>query len=58
MPIMIGWSFFPLLPTDVICYVCGALEIDYKKFLIGVAIGEGTICGMYIYLGGRVLSLV
>jgi len=53
MPIIIGWSFFPLLPTDVICYVCGALEIDYKKFLLGVAIGEGTICAIYIYLGGR-----
>jgi uncharacterized membrane protein YdjX (TVP38/TMEM64 family) len=55
MPIIIGWSFFPLLPTDVICYVCGALEIDYKKFLLGVAIGEGTICAIYIYLGGRFL---
>jgi len=55
MPIIIGWSFFPLLPTDVICYVCGALEIDYKKFLVGVAIGEGTICGIYIYLGGKLI---
>jgi uncharacterized membrane protein YdjX (TVP38/TMEM64 family) len=53
MPIIIGWSFFPLLPTDVICYVCGALEIDYKKFLLGVTIGEGTICAIYIYLGGK-----
>jgi uncharacterized membrane protein YdjX (TVP38/TMEM64 family) len=55
MPIIIGWSFFPLLPTDVICYVCGALEIDFKKFLVGVAIGEGTICAIYIYLGGKLL---
>ena len=55
MPIIIGWSFFPLLPTDVICYVCGALEIDYRKFLLGVTIGEGTICAIYIYLGGRLL---
>jgi uncharacterized membrane protein YdjX (TVP38/TMEM64 family) len=24
LPIVIGWSLFPLAPTDVICYVCGA----------------------------------
>src|SRR5215472_5264773 len=25
LPIIIGWSFFPLAPTDLICYVCGVL---------------------------------
>jgi uncharacterized membrane protein YdjX (TVP38/TMEM64 family) len=55
LPIIIGWSFFLLLPTDVLCYVCGSLKINYKKFLIGVIIGEGTVYAIYIFLGDWVL---
>jgi uncharacterized membrane protein YdjX (TVP38/TMEM64 family) len=51
MPIIIGWSFFPLTPTDLICYVCGVLRVDFKKFLLGVLVGEGTICAIYIFFG-------
>jgi uncharacterized membrane protein YdjX (TVP38/TMEM64 family) len=57
LPIIIGWSFFPLAPTDAICYVCGALEINFTKFLVGILIGEGAISAIYIYLGDHVLRL-
>jgi len=49
--IVIGWSFFPLAPTDLICYVCGLLKVDIKKFLLGILIGEGTISAIYIFFG-------
>lgn len=55
LPIIIGWSFFPLAPTDLICYVCGVLRVNLLKCLIGVAIGEGTICAIYIFLGDQAL---
>ena len=55
LPIIIGWSFFPLAPTDLICYVCGVLRVNFLKCLIGVGIGEGTICGIYIFFGDQVL---
>jgi uncharacterized membrane protein YdjX (TVP38/TMEM64 family) len=55
LPIIIGWSFFLFLPTDLLCYVCGTLRINFTKFIIGVLIGEGTVYGIYIYLGDRVL---
>jgi uncharacterized membrane protein YdjX (TVP38/TMEM64 family) len=51
LPIVIAWSFFPLAPTDLVCYVCGALRVDLRKCLLGVAVGEGAICGLYIFLG-------
>ena len=51
LPIIIGWSFMLFLPTDLICYVCGTLKINYKKFLFGVVVGEGTVYGTYIFLG-------
>jgi uncharacterized membrane protein YdjX (TVP38/TMEM64 family) len=56
LPIVVAWSFFPLVPTDLICYVCGALKVDLKKCLLGVTIGEGAICAIYIFLGGRALG--
>ena len=56
LPIVIAWSFFPIAPTDLVCYVCGALKVDLKKCLLGVTIGEGAICAIYIFLGAQALA--
>jgi uncharacterized membrane protein YdjX (TVP38/TMEM64 family) len=56
LPIVIIWSFLPIAPTDLVCYVCGSLEVDLKKCLLGVTIGEGAICAIYIFLGGQALA--
>jgi uncharacterized membrane protein YdjX (TVP38/TMEM64 family) len=58
LPVIIGWSFFPLAPTDLICYACGVLEVDFRKCVLGVAIGEGIICAIYIFLGDHALRAV
>lgn len=56
LPIVIAWSFFPIAPTDLVCYVCGALKVDLKKCLLGVTIGEGAICAIYVFLGAQALA--
>ena len=56
LPIVVAWSFFPIAPTDLVCYVCGALKVDVKKCLMGVTVGEGAICAIYIFLGGQALA--
>ena len=56
LPIVVIWSFFPLAPTDLVCYVCGALRVDLKKCLLGVAAGEGAICAIYIFVGRQALA--
>ena len=56
LPIVMAWSFFPIAPTDLVCYVCGALRVGLGKCLIGVTIGEGTICAIYIFLGAHALA--
>jgi uncharacterized membrane protein YdjX (TVP38/TMEM64 family) len=58
MIIIFTWSLFPLVPTDLICYVCGVLRIDFRKFIIAVLLGEGAICGFYIFLGSYVMKLL
>jgi uncharacterized membrane protein YdjX (TVP38/TMEM64 family) len=51
LPIIIAWAFFPLTPTDLICYLSGVLRISICKMLLGVAIGKGAIVAIYLYLG-------
>ena len=51
LAITIGWSFMLFLPTDLICYVCGSLRINYTKFIVGVVIGEGAVYAIYIWIG-------
>lgn len=49
MPIIAGWSFFPVVPTDLIIYVSSTLNIPYWKCVIGILIGEGTLNALYIF---------
>lgn len=58
LAIVTTWSFMPFLPTDLMCYVCGTLEVDVKKFLVGILIGEGITCAIYIFLGKEILSFI
>lgn len=58
LPIVIAWSFFPLLPTDAVCYLAGVVRMRVSKMLLGVAIGEGAICAIYIFLGDVLLRRI
>ena len=56
LPVIIAWSFFPLAPTDLVCYLAGVLRIRIAVLLLGVAIGEGAICALYIFVGHAALT--
>ena len=49
LPIIAGWSFFPVVPTDLIIYVSSTLNIPFWKCVIGILIGEGTLNALYIF---------
>jgi len=55
LPMIAAWAFFPLAPTDLICYLAGVLRIRIWICLLGVAIGEGAICAIYIFFGQAAL---
>src|SRR6185295_10978783 len=55
--IVIAWSFFPLAPTDLICYLCGVMRVRFDRFILGVLIGEGAICAIYVFLGDSLLRM-
>src|SRR5688572_19556053 len=55
--IVSAWSFLPIVPTDLICYVCGVMKISFRRFMLGVLVGEGAICAIYIFAGTSLLDL-
>ncbi len=50
--VVVAWSAFPFVPTDVICYVAGTLRMNIVAFLSGVALGELPVVAFYVLLGG------
>lgn len=48
---VLGWSFFPLVPTDLICYVAGLVKMPFKYLFIGVFVGELILDIFYVYFG-------
>ena len=52
------WSFFPLVPTDLICYASAVLRVRLWKCLVGVSIGENVICAAYIFGGNMLLTAI
>ncbi|MEZ4923188.1 MAG: VTT domain-containing protein [Crocinitomicaceae bacterium] len=55
--IVVAWSFFPLVPTDVICYVAGIVKMPYRILISGVIIGELVLIYLYVFYGGLILSI-
>lgn len=49
--IVMGWSFFPFVPTDLICYVAGIVKMPFRWMILGLFIGELVLVSCYAYLG-------
>lgn len=51
-----AWAFFPLVPTDLVCYVAGTSRMNFLKFIVAIFVGELILCCIYIFGGGHILS--
>lgn len=52
------WAFFPLVPTDAVCYVAGSIRMHFAKFIAAVFIGELILCACYVFGGGHLFGLL
>lgn len=50
------WAFFPLVPTDAVCYVAGTTKMNFLKFVLAVFLGEFVLCGLYVFWGGLLIG--
>jgi len=48
---VVGWSFFPLVPTDAVCYVAGVAKMPLRKMLAALLLGELPLVAVYVFLG-------
>lgn len=55
LPIIVGWSLFPAVPTDLMIYVASSLNVPLWKCLLGVLIGEGLLNAFYLFSVGAAL---
>jgi uncharacterized membrane protein YdjX (TVP38/TMEM64 family) len=52
------WAFFPLVPTDVVCYVAGSIRMNFPKFIAAIFVGELILCSIYIFGGSGLVGLI
>ena len=51
------WSFFPVVPTDAVCYAAGASKMNFLRFILAVFLGELIICSFYVFTGSSIINL-
>ena len=51
--IVAGWSFFPLVPTDLVCYVAGITKMRFAMLASGLFIGSLPMNILYVYGGAE-----
>lgn len=52
--IIAGWSFFPLVPTDLICYVSGIVKLRFRRLISALLFGEVPLVTAYVFLGAGI----
>ena len=52
--IIAGWSFFPLVPTDLICYVSGIVKLRFRKLVTPLLVGEIPLVTAYVFVGAGI----
>ncbi|MEL6923060.1 MAG: VTT domain-containing protein [Bacteroidota bacterium] len=53
-----AWGFFPLVPTDLICYVAGIVKMPFRYMFIGVFAGELLLDICYVYFGAQLFDFI
>lgn len=56
--IVLLWSFFPAVPTDLICYAAGTIKMSFWKFILAVFLGEIVLVSIYIWSGKSIIELL
>jgi len=56
--VVVGWSAFPFVPTDVICYAAGLVQMSYRRMIFAVILGEVPLVVGYLVLSQRVQEML
>jgi uncharacterized membrane protein YdjX (TVP38/TMEM64 family) len=53
-----AWAFFPLVPTDLVCYAAGTTRMNFLRFIAAVFVGELILCLVYVYSGNYLFGFI
>lgn len=56
--VTLGWSAFPLVPTDLICYVAGLARMPILKMALAVQLGSFPLMAVYVFTGAELGALL
>ena len=56
--VVAGWSFFPFVPTDLVCYAAGLVQMPYQRMVFALLLGEIPLVLGYLFLTQRVSGLL
>ncbi|MDE0479797.1 MAG: VTT domain-containing protein [Gammaproteobacteria bacterium] len=56
--VTMGWSAFPFVPTDLICYVAGLAKMPPAKMAAAVQIGSFPLMAVYVYTGAELGAIL
>jgi uncharacterized membrane protein YdjX (TVP38/TMEM64 family) len=48
------WAFFPVVPTDLICYAAGLVRMPFRRLMLGIVVGELPLVAAYVFVGKQV----
>ncbi len=49
MFLVMGWAFFPLVPTDLVCYLARIVGMRYRLMMLGLFLGELPLVLLLVY---------
>ena len=55
---VIGWCLFPIVPTDLVCYVAGTTKMNYAKYILAVTLGEFPLVVFYTFFTNNLISIL
>ena len=55
--LLLGIRLFPLMPFSIVCYICGAARVPYKRYLWTTFVGYLPITAVFVYFGSRLDTL-
>ncbi len=56
--VAMGWAAFPLVPTDLICYVAGLAKMPPLKMATAVQIGSFPFMAIYVFTGAELGAIL
>ncbi len=55
--LLLGIRLFPLMPFSIVCYICGAARVPFKRYLWTTFAGYLPITAIFVYFGSRLDTL-